>query len=90
MNVRNIIGSEPVPKKESDNDNKRSNHYRVNLDSFQVRAIVEGLMEQAQGAIEGNNNPGLAIMAKTLIEDWKALARKMIDELPEDKKPPIA
>lgn len=89
LSVRNIIGSEPLPKKESGNDNKRSDHFRVNLDSFQVRAVVESLMEQAQRALEGNNNLGMAIMANTLIDDWMALARKMIDELPDDQKPPL-
>lgn len=88
LNVRNIIHAEPLPKINEDTGNEHSDLFRVELDSFQVRAIVEGLMELTQGETTGDDNPGMAVMAKTLVEDWIKLARKMIAELPEDQKKP--
>jgi len=87
LSVRNIIGGIPLPKAISQLDNQNSDHFRVALDSFQVRAIVESLMEYSKSEITGNTNPGTAIMAKTLIEDWITLARRMIAELPENQRP---
>ena len=89
LNVRNIIHQEPLPKKIADIGNEHSDLFRVELDSFQVRAIVESLMELTQvGTTKGDNNPGMAVMAKTLVEDWIKLARKMVVELQEDQKTP--
>ena len=79
--VRNIIGGEPLPKAPSEVGNKNSDHFKVALDSFQVRTIVEIIMGQA------DHDAGMAIMAKSLTQDWVALARKMIEELPEDERP---
>ena len=85
--VHKIISGGPLPKAPSQPDNKNSDHFRVGLDSFQVRYIVEALMEYSQQGIKGNQNPGMAIVAKTLLEDWMALAHKMIAELPDNEKP---
>ncbi|MBL4795066.1 MAG: hypothetical protein JKY24_06115 [Pseudomonadales bacterium] len=82
LDLLNILGGEPIPKEPDDVDNKHSDEFRVDLDSFQVRAVVEALMEYQEA------DPGVAIMAKTLIEDWTALAHKMVAELPDDQKPP--
>jgi len=82
LNVRNIMATERLPKEASQTDNKNSDHFKVTLDSFQVRAIVEGLME-CQMAEGQKNNPGMELMSKTLTEDWMALAHKMIAELPK-------
>ena len=84
LTVRNITGGKPLPKDISEVDNKHADHFRVDLDSFQVRAVVEGLMQQSK-ANEGD--PGLEIMAKTLMDDWMSLARKMIADLPESERP---
>lgn len=85
LNVRNIIGGEPLPGDPNHQDNKNADHFRVDLNSLQVRAIVETLVHQLQG--ETGDNPGIAIMAKSLLEDWTVLARKMIEDLPEDQRP---
>ncbi|MBL4906360.1 MAG: hypothetical protein JKX94_02835 [Sneathiella sp.] len=81
--VRNICQGDSLPRNPKAENNKNSDYFRVGLDSFQVRAIVEGLM-----TLE-NADPGRAILAKALIEDWMQLAQKMIDELPNEEKPTI-
>ncbi len=86
LQVRNIINGEALPKAE-DSDNKNSDHFRVTLDSFQVRAVVEGLMEYNQNEILAKKQPGLAVMAKALMEDWIILAHKMVSELPANQRP---
>ncbi len=86
LTIRNIIHNDPLPKDTGEIDNKNSDHFRVGLDSFQIRAIVEGLMLQDQKNA-GTQNIGQAIMAKALIDDWMKLARKMIAELPENQRP---
>ncbi len=86
LDVRNIIGGRPLPNDSSLRDIKNADHFRVDLDSLQVRAIVEALMQQLQGG-EAGDNPGIANRAKSLLEDWIVLAKKMIEELPEDQRP---
>ncbi|MEY8203757.1 MAG: hypothetical protein RPR40_01675 [Bermanella sp.] len=87
LQVRNIISGEPLPKEGVDNTNKNSDHFRVTLDSFQVRAVVEGLMAYNQNEVLAKKQPGLAVMAKALMEDWIVLARKMVSELPAHQRP---
>jgi len=48
---------------------------------------VEGLMTYNQNEILAKQQPGLAVMAKALMEDWIVLAKKMISELPADQRP---
>ena len=88
LTVRNIIGGEPLPREDDGADSKYADYFRVELDSFQVRAVVEGLMQQVQESAQSPDNPGAMIVAKTLIDEWLALARKMFAELPDDQKPP--
>ena len=76
LDVRNIIGGLPLPETPSRLENKNAEHFRVELDSLQVRAIVEVLIQQLQGG-EAGDDPGIAIMAKSLLEDWIVLAKKM-------------
>lgn len=85
LNVRNIVSGEALPRLESALDTKNADHFKVALDSFQVRAIVEALMAQGREAVSAGTNPGIAIMAKALLEDWMKLAQKMISELPESE-----
>lgn len=83
LQVRNIIHGEPLPKSENEQVNEHSDYFKVTLDSFQIRAIVEGLLQCG----EDESNKGLAIMAKSLQLDWVNLAHQMISELPEDQRP---
>jgi len=86
LNVRNIAGGKPIPKSASQPDNKHADFFRVTLDSFQVRAIVEGLLEHADSDDGSEGDMGRAVMAKSLVSDWMVLARKMIAELPDKMK----
>ncbi len=87
LQVRNIVSGEALPKDDATDENLNSDHFRVTLDSFQVRAVVEGLMQYNQDELLAKKQPGLAVMAKALMEDWIVLARKMISELPDSQKP---
>ncbi len=87
LQVRNIINGEPLPKEEGEDHNKNSDHFRVTIDSFQVRAVVEGLMAYNQDELLAKKQPGLAVMAKALMEDWIVLAHKMVSELPANQRP---
>lgn len=87
LNIRNIMHTEPLPKEAADIGNEHSDRFKVDLDSLQVRAIVEGLAAQVPGSTDDKTNPGKAVLVKTLVEDWMKLARKMIEELPDDQKP---
>lgn len=84
LSVRNIIGGKPLLKEASQKNNPHSDYFRVTLDSFQVRHIVEGLMAQEQSTTK--SNPGQSVIAKALIEDWTSLAHKMFAELPENEE----
>jgi hypothetical protein len=83
LQVRNIIHGEPLPKSEREEGNEHADYFKVALDSFQIRAVVEGLMECG----ESPANKGLAIIAKSLQLDWVNLAHQMLDDLPEGQKP---
>jgi hypothetical protein len=85
--VRNITATEPLPKLPGQLDNKNADHFLVALDSFQVRAIVEALAAHIKDTSSTGNATGMEVVAKSLIEDWMALAAKMIADLPDDQKP---
>jgi hypothetical protein len=73
LQVRNISQGEPLPKAATQTDNKHADYFFVDLDYLQVTAILEGLVACA----DNQDNRGLAIMAKSLIQDWTNLAHKM-------------
>ena len=86
--VRNIAGGAALAKDVAAADNKHSDYFRVTLDSFQVRAVVEALMMAAiDGADESSSNPGNAVIVQALTEDWIKLARWMVAALPADQRP---
>lgn len=87
LQVRNIVSGEPLPRLESGLDTKNADHFRVGLDSFQIRAIVEGLVSQSREPSNKTKNPGMAVVATALIDDWIKLAHKMVAELPESERP---
>jgi hypothetical protein len=79
--VRNIIGGSPLPKSVANLDNENTDFFKVDLDSFQVREIVEILMEYGHQQADNSIGMGLEVVAKTLVDDWVLLAKKMISEL---------
>lgn len=87
LQVRNIVSGEPLSRLESGLDTKNADHFRIGLDSFQVRAIVESLVTQSKAPSNATTNPGMVVVATALIDDWIKLAHKMIAELPENERP---
>jgi hypothetical protein len=90
MDIRNITCGEPEPKDPGQPDNKNTDCFRVPFDSFQVRFVVEALMEHCQQV--NTNTPegelGTAIVARALTDDWMALASKMIASLQAEQQKP--
>ena len=84
--IRNLTAKEPVCNTSEQSDRRNSDYFKVELDTFEVRAVVETLMELVQAGALPNSNPGLTIVAKSLIDDWTKLARKMFEELPDSEK----
>lgn len=83
--VRNIAGGEPLPKDFDDLlDDKNTDHFRVALDSKDVREVVEELMSFTQPDAVDIHNPGVNIMARTLMQDWLLLAHQMVAQLTDD------
>ncbi len=87
LTVRNMINDEVLPKNDGQLEDKNSDHFKVTLNSFEVRAVVEYLMEYGHQDIEAQGQVGLAVMAKALMEDWIILAHKMVSELPKNQRP---
>ena len=85
LQVRNIILSPALPALAGQAHNENSDHFRVSLDSFQVRAVVENLMQYQQLDIKNAKLSGLEIMAQSLLDDWLHLARKMIQDLADQQ-----
>jgi hypothetical protein len=78
LQVRNITQGEPLPRPGSDADNKHADYFLVDLESSQVKAVVDGLMDCS----DNEANRGLSILAKSLLQDWTNLAHKTIANLP--------
>jgi hypothetical protein len=85
LTVRNITSLSPLPKLEGDVNNEITDCFLVDLDSFQVRAVVESLLKRSH--IAKQDESGMKVVAEALIEDWLALAHAMVDELTEGQKP---
>ena len=81
--IRNFTCGTPLPKLEVQPDNKHTDFFKVELDSLQVRAIVEALMDYEQGE---SSDSGAAVVARTLMQDWMRLAHKMISEFANTAK----
>jgi len=85
LQVQNILGQPVLPKPDGANDNRMSDCFECNLDSFQVRAVVEtmhltlGTLEQATQA--DATKTGEMIMVKALTDDWLLLATAMFEKL---------
>ncbi|MBL4882265.1 MAG: hypothetical protein JKX82_13315 [Oleispira sp.] len=84
LTIRNITSSKPLSKLDGDVDNPLTDCFLINVDSFQVRAVVEGLVSRCQ---HDTSAQGVAVVAQALIEDWMALAQAMIAELAESERP---
>ena len=83
LTIRNITSSVPLPKLDGDVDNPLTDCFLVELDAFQVRAVVEGL---ARSGHNDSSTQGLAVVAQALIEDWMVLAHAMIQQATQQAK----
>lgn len=79
LRIRNITSTVPLSKLDGDVDNPLTDCFLIDLDSFEIRAVVEGLMERSH--VNTIEDAGMKVVAQALIEDWMALARAMIAEL---------
>lgn len=85
LTVRNIAGGEPLPKDFDDLlDDKNTDHFRVEMDSKEVSEVVEELMSFTHPDAVDIHNPGINIMARTLMQDWLLLAHQMVVNLVDD------
>ncbi len=76
LTVRNIAGGEPVYL--GDEGDRNSECYRVELESRQLREIVQGLMEFTYPEAVDMSNPEINIMARALMQDWLLLAHRSV------------
>jgi hypothetical protein len=83
LTIRNITSTKPLPKLEGDVDNSLTDCFLIDLNSFQVRAVVEGLASHGH---YDKSAQGLAVVAQALVEDWMVLAHAMIAELSEGER----
>lgn len=81
LTVRNLIHEAPVVGR---SDNKNAEHFQVDLDSFDVRSIVESISAYLENP-KNKMNQGMLIMAKALLEDWIALASQMLADYRDQK-----
>jgi hypothetical protein len=77
LTVRNIALGAPTPTEFDDEVDGPSHYFRVSLDSKQVSAIIEDLMSFTHPEAVDIHNPGINIMARSLMQDWLLLAQQV-------------
>ncbi len=82
LNVRNILFQDILQKNGSIPSNKHTDTFIVNLDSFQVRAIIEILSEVMAESQQLDPKTNTSIFRPVLIEsilnEWLELAKLML------------
>jgi len=86
--VRNILFNVAVSKSENSPDNKNADLFKVNLDSHQVRAIVENLNEilgESQ-KLDPTKNTSIfrPVLIESIVKEWLSLATLLYDKLKND------
>ena len=89
LTIRNILFQQPLEKSQQQIDNKTTDQFLVSLDSFQVRKIVETLMEvlneSSKTHSEDNTSIFRPILIQSIINEWTVLAKAMFDEYQKNK-----
>lgn len=89
LTIRNILFQEPIKKKSDQPDNKNTDFFVVALDTFEVRKIVETLMDILNEATdthtEGNTTLFRPVLIQSIINEWTVLAKNMFDEYQQNK-----
>jgi len=84
LTIRNILFQKPVDKKQDQIESKTTDHFKVELDSFQIRSILEALMEVLKESnethTEDNTSLFRPILIQSIINEWTVLAKEMFDE----------
>jgi len=95
LTIRNILFQQPVKKNSDQADNKVSDHFLVELTSYDVRNIIESLMQilneanatnAAKNNAEDNTSIFRPILIQSIINEWTVLAKSMFDEYQRNKK----
>ena len=91
LTVRNILFQTPVDKLPEQAKNRNTDHFKVTLDTFQVRKIVETLMvvlnESSQTQTKDNTSLFRPVIIQSIINEWTVLAKNMLDEYQLNKDP---
>lgn len=91
--IRNILFNVPVTKSEITLENKNADMFKIDLDSYQVRAIVENLNDVLEDSLKLDPTENTSIFRPVLIEsivnEWLNLATFMYEKLKNEgaKKP---
>ena len=89
LTIRNILFQTPVEKRPDQIDIKHTDNFKVSLDTFQVRKIVETLMiilnESSKIHNEDNTSLFRPALIQSMINEWTVLAKNMFDEYQQNK-----
>ncbi|MCJ8311526.1 MAG: hypothetical protein HRU38_02330 [Saccharospirillaceae bacterium] len=88
LEVQNILGQAVLPKPDGATENRMSDCFQCELDSFKVRAVVENLhlaLAEAELSMHSDaSRAGEVIMIKALTDDWILLASAMFTKLQQE------
>ena len=86
--IRNILFNVAVSKSENTPDNRNADLFKVNLDSFDVRAIVENLNEilEESKSLDPTKNTSIfrPVLIESIVREWLNLASFMFSELEKE------
>jgi len=84
LTIRNLLFKQPIEKTDDQADNKNSDSFVVELDTYSVRNIVEALMGVLKESSETHTNDNTSlfrpILIQSIINEWTVLAKFMFDE----------
>ena len=90
LTIRNILFQIPIEKRPEQADNKNTDLFEVSLDTFQVRQIVETLMEilnqSSQTHDKDNTSLFRPVIIQSIINEWTVLAKNMFDKYQKNKE----
>lgn len=89
LTIRNILFQTPVEKRPDQIDIKHTDNFKVSLNTYQVRKIVETLMvilnESSKTHNEDNTSLFRPALIQSMINEWTVLAKNMFDEYQQNK-----
>lgn len=89
LTIRNILFQTPVKKQPDQIDNKNSDSFLVSLDTFQIRKVVETLMQILNESSKTHNDDNTSlfrpVIIQSIVNEWTVLAKNMFDEYQQNK-----